>query len=111
MDIENKPMMWEILVPTIMNGKPVKTRYHRVWDGHVRFYCGGLTILRPVKGQWVEPVSQELYEERMIPVRIGCTLKDFREILKFTKEYYNQKVVMAYKISDEFILYNGEQKC
>jgi len=38
--------MWEILVPTLhANGKPIKTRYHKVWDKKVIEITGGLTVL------------------------------------------------------------------
>lgn len=47
--------IWEILVPTVNNdGKPFKTRFHRVWDSKVRELVGGLTIMQPnIKGEWV----------------------------------------------------------
>lgn len=62
--------MWEILVPTVRNnGKPYRLRYHRIWDKRVREISGGLTIMSPVKGQWVNP-DGVLFSERMIPVRI-----------------------------------------
>lgn len=91
-----------------MDGKPIKRRFHRVWDGHVRTHAGGLSILRPIMGQWVEPAADELLEERMIPVRISCTKEQLTVILRFTKQYYKQDVVMAYKVSDEVIFYHGD---
>lgn len=96
--------LWEILVPTIRNcGKPFRVRYHRVWDQKVREISGGLTILAPAKGQWVSP-SRLLFEERMIPVRILATRKEIDQIVDMTVEYYDQEAVLAYKISDEYIL-------
>ena len=73
--------MWEILVPTVMpDGKPIKTRYHKVWDTKVYAITGGLTILTPTKGKWVCPEGS-LFEERMIPVRIACTRSQLDEII------------------------------
>ena len=96
--------LWEILVPTVRNnGKPFRTRYHRVWDGKVREITGGLTILPVAKGQWISP-SGELFLERMIPVRIVCTEAQINEIVDMTMVYYDQEAVLAYKISTQVIL-------
>lgn len=98
-----KKSLWEILVPTISNdGKPFKTRYHRVWDKKVREITNGLTVTKPVKGQWIH--SNILFGERMIPVRILCDREDIEKIINWTIKYYNQEAVLAYKIADEFIL-------
>jgi hypothetical protein len=96
--------LWEILVPTVSNeGKPYRTRYHRVWDARVRALTNGLTILTPAKGQWISPEGQ-LYCERMIPVRVLCTKTDIEKIIDFSMVYYDQLAILAYKISDEVIL-------
>lgn len=101
--MENKAL-WEILVPTISNeGKPFRTRYHKVWDSKVRELTNGLTILTPTKGQWISPAG-ELYSERMIPVRILCTKSEINKIVDMTMIYYDQLAILAYKISDEYIL-------
>ena len=94
--------LWEILVPTMMNGKPVRTRHHKAWDEKVHPISGGLTILKPAKGQWISP-SGSLIGERMIPVRIACTEDDIHKIMKITLKHYNQEEVMAYRISDKVI--------
>lgn len=96
--------LWEILVPTIMNDKPVRTAHHQQWDKYVRKFSGGLTVLHPAKGQWVEPVSGELFKERMIPVRIACSREQVDNIIDFTLSHYNQLAVMAYKLSTEVII-------
>jgi hypothetical protein len=96
--------MWEILVPTISNeGKPFRTRYHKVWDVKVRAIANGLTILSPAKGQWISNEG-ELFVERMIPVRIICGREEIEKIIDMTMDYYNQLAILAYKISDECIL-------
>ena len=96
-----KKSLWEILVPTMMNEKPVRTRYHRVWDAKVRSITGGLTILKPAKGQWICPESGDLFDERMIPVRIACTRNEIFSIAEMTKIYYNQMKVLIYRVADE----------
>ncbi len=93
--------LYEILVPTVRNnGKPIRTRYHRVWDEKVRKITGGLTIMSPVKGQWVS-ADQELFAERMIPVRIVCTEENIHRISDMTAKYYEQKAILFYRLSNE----------
>lgn len=96
--------LWEILVPTEYNDtkKPVKTRHHKQWDKFVRGISGGLTVFKPVKGQWVH--MDELYEERNIPVRIACTEKQIRQIITFSLRHYRQLAIMAYRISDKVLI-------
>lgn len=101
--------LFEILVPTIMDGKPVRTRFHKVWDKKVQDIAGGLSILKPIKGKWVSP-DKELFTERMIPVRIACTLSQIVEIADLTASYYNQKAVMYYRISDFVIIKEYDAK-
>lgn len=99
--------LWEILVPTIRNdGRPFRLRYHRVWDAKVREISGGQTIMPPVKGRWMH--NEELFAERMIPVRIMATRDEIERIVDMTIKYYDQIAVMAYKVSEEVILkYRG----
>lgn len=97
--------LWEILVPTIRNdGRPFRLRFHRIWDEKVRKIAGGLTVVPPVKGQWV--FEEKLYSERNIPVRIACTREQIVEIIKMTATYYDQIDILAYKISNEVIFYS-----
>lgn len=96
--------LWEILVPTVRNdGRPIRTRCHRVWDEQVRKLSGGLTILTPAKGQWVSPKG-ELYAERMIPVRIKCCDRVMHLIADMTAKFYEQHAVFFYKISDKVFI-------
>ena len=93
--------LYEILVPTVRsNGKPYRTRFHRVWDAKVREITSGLTILTPTRGQWVSP-SGELFSERMIPVRIMCTREQIDRIADMSAAYYEQQAIMFYAISSE----------
>lgn len=99
--------MWEILVPTVRRLEPGKyytTRYHRVWDAKVRAITNGLTVMSPAKGQWINPETGELFQERMIPVRIVATRADIEKVVDLTLKYYDQIAVLCYKISDEVIL-------
>lgn len=101
-----KKELWEIFVPTIFNnGTPIRTKYHKAWDKKVYDVTGGLTILMPTKGKWVSP-NGDLFHERMIPVRIACNHEQIMQIVKMTCEYYDQLAIMAYKISDEVIIYH-----
>lgn len=97
--------LWEILVPTIrrVSGKPYRLRYHRVWDQEVQAISGGLTIMRAVKGRWVSR-EDELFEERMIPVRFLATTEQASQIVDMTLAYYDQLAVMCYVVSSEVIL-------
>lgn len=102
-------MFWEILVPTQTNeGKGIRTRFHRVWDDKVRTITGGLTIIPPIKGQWISGEG-ELFKERMIPVRLACTREQIEKIADMTADYYNQKAIIFYLISDNITIKNYEK--
>lgn len=98
--------LWEILVPTVRNdGTPIRTRFHRVWDAKVRELAGGLTITKPVQGQWVDASENQLYKERMIPVRVAIPGVLVQDLISITmKHYEDQKAIMCYKVSDEVII-------
>ena len=97
--------MWEILVPTVRNdGRPISTKYHKVWDNMVSDLTNGLTILKPTIGHWVDPKDDTLYKERMIPVRIMCDNGTITKIMDMTAMYYEQKAILAYAVSTECIL-------
>jgi hypothetical protein len=94
--------LYEIYVPTQKNcGKPIKTRQHREWDRRVRRVSGGLTIFKPVIGQWVDTSDDKLYKERMIPVRIIATPEEMKVIGTMTKIFYEQITVLYYRLSNE----------
>ena len=103
--------LWEILVPTMRNdGRPIRTRFHRVWDAKVREISGGLTIMPVAKGQWnlVEENNKTLFKERVIPVRIIATRAEILEIGKMTKAYYEQIAILVYKLSEDVILMHDD---
>ncbi len=104
----SKLQFYEILVPTVSNdGKPFRTRYHRVWDEKVRAITGGLTIIPPIRGQWISSQG-ELFKERMIPVRIACSKEQMDKIAYITAEYYKQKAIMYYLISEQVTIKSYE---
>lgn len=93
--------LYEILVPCVRNnGRPIRTRCHKVWDAKVREITGGLTILTPAKGQWVSPDGL-LFAERMIPVRIMCNPDQIHQIVEMTAKFYEQEAVMYYMLSND----------
>lgn len=95
---------WEILVPTITNeGVPIRTKFHKKWDEKVRAITNGLTIIPPIKGQWLSNDGQ-LFSERMIPVRIACNEEQINIIADMTAEYYNQKAIMFYLIANKVVI-------
>lgn len=95
---------WEILVPYQTNeGKKIDVKYHREWDSKIRAISGGLTILRPMRGQWL--FNNRFYDEKVIPCRILATKEEIDVIIEITlKHYKDQHCVMAYKISSEVIV-------
>lgn len=102
------PRTYQILVSTVRNdGRPIRTRFHGVWDAKVREITGGLTISSPVKGQWINGDGR-LYAERMIPVLVVCTRAQIDRIVAMTADYYEQEAVLAMKISDEIVYYVRE---
>lgn len=106
--------LWEILVPTEMQHPSsfdykklwaITTRYHRVWDAKVREITGGMTILRPAVGQWINDEGQT-FIERMIPVRLFCSQEDIEKIADFTAEHYKQEAIMYYVVSSKVVIKN-----
>jgi hypothetical protein len=101
--------LWELLVPTVRpDGRPICTRHHRVWDEKVKKISGGLTIMHPTIGYWVN--EGETLKERMIPVRIICTKEDFGRILLLTRKYYEQLAITWAKLSSEAGFYDGSKE-
>lgn len=97
--------LWEILVPTVSNsGKPFTVRHHRQWDQMVTDIAGGMTLVQPVRGTWVEPDTSATFTERMIPVRILCTREQIVEICKETARFYDQIAVLATLVATETVM-------
>lgn len=97
--------LWQIMVPCNFNdGRPVRTRHHREWDRQVRRITGGMTILPPSKGQWVDPTDGKLYADRVIPVNLIATADEMEVISEITMRHYDQLAVMFFKLSDTAII-------
>lgn len=96
--------LFEILVPQCTTeGNKIEVTFHHKWDEKVRALANGLTIRRPVKGQWIGPTG-EVLKEGMIPVRIMCSESTIYKIALMTKEFYKQDAVMYYKLSDKVVI-------
>jgi hypothetical protein len=106
----NDTHLWEILVPTVrrVDDKPYRLRFHRVWDAKVRAISGGLTILSPAKGQWVSP-DDELFEERMIPVRFIATEEQKDRIVDMSCVYYDQLAILCYAVANKVTMRTLEE--
>ena len=104
-DSKNNSRLWEVLIPVANeHGALYPKGHHQEWDQMVRAISGGLTIIPPVLGQWHDPDSKHLLIERMIPVRVLATDTQINQIIDLVISHYNQKVVFAYVISNQFIL-------
>ena len=96
--------LWEILVPAESGGKEIPVEFHWEWDKKIRELTGGLSIMKPMKGHWVSD-SNDIFAEKIIPVRIACTQVQIYDIAKMTQEYYNQDAIMLYKVSDMVLFF------
>lgn len=96
--------LYEILVPCKMlerqtgEVRPVSTKHHKAWDRKVMAVTRGLTILLKQKGKWLSDVSG-VHSENMIPVRIACGENSLGEVIRITKNHYNQEAVFVYEVS------------
>lgn len=84
--------LYEILVPATKNGKKIKKKVHRIWDQKVSEIAGGLTVFKTKKGRWIH--QGVMYAEKMIRVRVACDYLQIIQIVRFTKEFYEQEAVM-----------------
>lgn len=96
--------LYEILVPECWNtGFKIAVEFHQQWDARVRSISGGLTILRPFKGQW--EFDNKLFAEHVIPCRVLATREEMDTIMDITMEHYHdQHCVLAYRLSSEVIM-------
>lgn len=102
--------LWQVLVPcNFNNGKPVRTRHHREWDKRVRKITGGLTILTPGKGQWVDPVDNRLYLDRIIPVQVIATDQEIAQIAAITCQHYRQLACFYFLVSDQVQIFRPKE--
>lgn len=95
--------LWEILVPGSYGKTRFSYEHHKEWDKFVREKANGLTILKGVKGEWVNDTGT-VHVDKVIPVRVACSRKIIEEIMLFTTDHYNQEAVFAYEISSTVIV-------
>jgi hypothetical protein len=109
--VEEEITMWEIYVPTVKNGNlgHYTTKFHQMWDEKVLKISGGLTILRPAIGQWLSPYGT-LFKERMIPVRIMCTVEQIESIADLTASHYDQIAILYFKLGEGRIKHYSSKK-
>ena len=103
--------LWEILVPATEGHyrNEISVGYHQKWDERVRAITGGLTIMKPAKGEWVGGEEAGIvFREPMIPVRVWATLEQMEEIAKVTMEHYSQLAVMYYRLADQVFILKKE---
>jgi hypothetical protein len=123
-------VLYEVLVPTMYGFPkvtPISTRHHKNWDKEVQKITGGLTIMKPAQGRWVDKGVE--YPERIIPVRIMCEEREnsfkaspggmtscpdntqITKIIQLTLRHYRQKAVMYYVVSNDVrVVYATEFK-
>lgn len=104
-DESGASQLWEVLVPTESNdGTPFRTAHHRQWDDFVTAIAGGMTLVRPMRGTWVDRASDVAYTERVIPVRVVCSQEQIVEIAKEAARHYDQAAVLAYLVSKRTVM-------
>lgn len=91
--------LFEILVPTTINGKDLDISYHNAWDEKVCQIAGGLTILHETVGHWMS--SSGVIREKMISVKIACTPIQMLDIVSMTKKHYKQESIMVKELRDK----------
>lgn len=103
--------LFQILVPCNFNdGKPIRTRHHREWDKQVQKITGGMTILPPGRGKWIDQETDTNYIDRVIPVNIIASDEDMKRIAKITIKHYKQLAVLYYRLSNEpHIVYASDE--
>lgn len=105
--------LFQILVPTVSNeGRPFRTKHHRVWDKKVQELSGGgLTIFQPtLKGKWVDSETNTEYTDRTIPVSVACEESVMEKIADWTAKHYKQLAVMYYLVSDNVKIVSYDSK-
>ncbi len=92
--------LYEILLPAA--APPAR---HRAWEKHVASLAGGVSLPPgQIRGRW-KGKGDSLTRERQIPVRVACLRSELSRILRFTARHYRQEEVMAYRISDQVVVY------
>jgi hypothetical protein len=96
MRYKNRKTMWELYVPAVIEGNP---RFY-IWKEFVIQRAGGMTLLPPVRGSWMDSEGL-IHDDMMTPVRIICTSEGIDKIAKYTADFCEQKEILVYSVSDE----------
>lgn len=94
--------LWEILVPIASNeGVPFSEDHHEAFRRILRHLPGNNgTTTRPAgEGDWQDKDTGKVYQERMIPIRFRACRADAERIAEHARKFYEQIVVMAYRIA------------
>ena len=95
--------MWCVLVPLNNNdGEVFPIEKHHEWDKFIADNCGGLTLLPSLVGKF--GVDKDIIEDKVKPVMVACTRAQIIGVLDYTRRFYDQKGVLAYKISDDVLI-------
>tara|TARA_R110000824_G_scaffold400038_1_gene606672 strand:+ start:4577 stop:4948 length:372 start_codon:yes stop_codon:yes gene_type:complete len=100
--------LWEILIPASSTKTQFSGVHHKAWYAKIIELAGGLSVFKTLKGEWISP-NGEVFKDRMSPVRISCTLPEIKHIMFITKAHYDELEIMAYKVSDHVLFYDGEK--
>jgi hypothetical protein len=94
--------LWEILVPVASNeGVPFPEDHHEAFRRIVRSLPGNSgTTTRPAgDGDWQDNDTGKVYAEKMIPIRFRACRADADRMAEHACRFYDQIVVMAYRIA------------
>ena len=94
--------LWEILVPVASNeGVPFPEDHHEAFRRIVRSLPGNSgTTTRPAgDGDWQDNDTGKVYAEKMIPIRFRACRADAERMAEHARRFYDQIVVMAYRIA------------
>jgi hypothetical protein len=95
--------VWRIMVPVYYNdGRRIPDRVHLEWQDEVVKISRGWTMHATALGAWLEDGASLPLIEDMTPVDILCTEDQLDAIINLTGRLYNQKIVFAYKVTEDY---------
>ena len=99
--------LYEILIPVADNdGHTFSNSYRKIFVDILIKETGGLSVLPTVKGFWID--KGITYADENTPLRVICTGEDIERFAYIAKEHFNQLAILYYKISDDVVIYTGE---
>jgi hypothetical protein len=95
--------VWRVMVPVYGNdGRRIPARVHLEWQDKVVNISGGWTMHATALGAWLEDGASLPLIEDMTPVDILCTEEQLDAVIDLTGRLYQQKVVFAYKVTEDY---------